>query len=275
MPNVGGNALTTVYPKTGSVIDTVVLTHTGGGYFNLQPWFVQYYSSGDYKKDYRAECSFLPGWYYQKNNGDTVKVVSFPNTQPSGTLTGTWVIKNNCWLQKYTDPNGYDKANQDNDLFILRLADVYLVKAEAENELNGPTPTAYNAFNVLRDRARNANGIKRTTPSDLPSGLTKDMFRLKVFDERALELVGEGHRWFDLVRIQSPQGKTMMEYQFSTYIPTLTKGMPSYNTTSRKWGGGVIYSNALPSFQQKFLLFPIPVSELVTNPSITYQNPGY
>lgn len=72
---------------------------------------------------------------------------------------------------------------------VLRLADVYLVHAEAE-VLQGKTTsaTALNAFNAVRGRA-----IKSAIPK---TSLTFD----DVWKERRLELAGEGDRWYDYVR---------------------------------------------------------------------------
>ena len=72
---------------------------------------------------------------------------------------------------------------------VLRLADVYLVHAEAE-VLQGrnTSSTALDAFNAVRQRA---------VPSDvLKTTLTFD----DVWKERRLELAGEGDRWYDFVR---------------------------------------------------------------------------
>ena len=72
---------------------------------------------------------------------------------------------------------------------ILRLADVYLVHAEAE-VLQGKTTsrTALDAFNAVRGRAI-ASAVPKTT-------LTFD----DIWKERRLELAGEGDRWYDFVR---------------------------------------------------------------------------
>ena len=277
MPNVAGvNAVTPeiVYNSNGSKKDTSSLVQTGDNAFFLQPWFVKTYSSGDYANDYRVQRSFLSYWAYQSNEGDSIHVYTFPNAIPSQTST-YWVAKSSAtYLQKYQDPYGYDSRDADNDLFIIRLAEVYLILAEAENEINGPTPTAYSAFNKLRARARNANGVLTTSPNNI-FGLTQAQFRMKINDERALELVGEGHRWFDLIRMKSPNGTTMLEYQLSTVIPTFPSGLPVWNSSTKTWGGGLTYVPSVPLFQQRFLLLPIPFSEISTNPAITYQNPGY
>ncbi|MDI9859367.1 RagB/SusD family nutrient uptake outer membrane protein [Flectobacillus roseus] len=255
MPNVAGQGTS----KTG--IENYV----------VQPWFYDKYSSGDYLNDYRVERSFLTTWTNTANR----KTITYPLLRAS--TTSNEVIQTTTvqpFIYKYVDGAGITNSNQENDLFIIRLADVYLIKAEAENEVNGPTPAAYAAFNLLRARARNANGTIRTTPANLTAGLTKDEFRMKVFDERALELFAEGHRWFDLVRFKAPNGKSMMEYQFGTFLPTLKAGLPVYNNTARRWDGGVTEPNSLPAFNARFMLLPIPQSEIVANPKIT-QNTGY
>ncbi len=83
---------------------------------------------------------------------------------------------------------------------IIRLAEMYLIAAEAENEMNGPD-NAYQYINIIRERAR----IDKNDPSNVPdlSGLTKDQFRQAVLLERKLELHLEGSAWFDLKRTQT------------------------------------------------------------------------
>jgi hypothetical protein len=83
---------------------------------------------------------------------------------------------------------------------ILRYADVLLMFAEAENELNGPTTDAYNAINTVR---RRGFGKPMGTPDvtvDIPAGLAKADFFKYVVRERSLELGGEGVRKYDLIR---------------------------------------------------------------------------
>jgi hypothetical protein len=122
---------------------------------------------------------------------------------------------------------------------VLRYADVLLMLAEAENEINGPTDQAYAALNQVRARARR----KAKTPLDyVPGSLTKDGFRDVVFREREIELSFENHSWFDLKR----SGKLI----------------------------DVMRNQEKASIQDKHLLFPIPQAELDNNPSLS-QNPGW
>lgn len=84
---------------------------------------------------------------------------------------------------------------------LIRLAEMYLIVAEAENEINGPTTTAYKYINDIRKRAR-VNKDDVTHVPDL-SGLTRDQFREAVYLERKHELYLEGFAWYDLKRTQT------------------------------------------------------------------------
>ncbi len=82
---------------------------------------------------------------------------------------------------------------------LIRYSDVLLMYAEAENELNGPTATAFDAINKVR---RRGFGKLITTPDvtvDL-TGLSKAQFFAAIVRERSLELGGEGIRKYDLIR---------------------------------------------------------------------------
>ena len=77
-------------------------------------------------------------------------------------------------------------------LYMFRYADVLLAKAEAMNELNGPSEEAIEWVNQIRRRA-NATEIKLVD-------FNKDTFRDFILDERGRELYCEGHRRDDLIR---------------------------------------------------------------------------
>jgi len=84
---------------------------------------------------------------------------------------------------------------------VIRLADIYLFYAEVVNELWGPdgtapgaSLTAVEAVNLIRDRA----GMPPVAEKFLGS---KEDFRERIWNERAVELIGEdGTRWHDLRR---------------------------------------------------------------------------
>ena len=83
---------------------------------------------------------------------------------------------------------------------LIRLAEMYLIAAEAENEINGPAG-AYQYINAIRKRAR----VDQNDPTNVPdlSGLSQDQFREAVLMERQHELYEEGFAWYDLKRTQT------------------------------------------------------------------------
>jgi hypothetical protein len=82
---------------------------------------------------------------------------------------------------------------------LLRYADVLLMYAEAENELNGPSASAYEALNKVRRRGF-GKAIDAASDIDLTPGLGKQAFFDALINERSFEFGGEGHRKYDLIR---------------------------------------------------------------------------
>lgn len=137
-------------------------------------------------------------------------------------------------LDQISSPRG----NHGENYIVFRLADVYLMAAEAENELNGPA-SAYQYINKVRERA-----YEPDKPLD---GLTQQQFREAIYDERKWELAGEGHRRLDLIRwgILLDVVKTT---KYRVYDPA--------------------------SFiQPHHVLLPIPVEELELNPKLLESDP--
>jgi hypothetical protein len=89
------------------------------------------------------------------------------------------------------DPNRAT-TNHGNDFPIFRLAEMYLIRAEAMNEL-GRTAQAIGVVNTLRERVF-------TPPKPLSTGLSQAAARAAILDERLFELLDEGKRRADLIR---------------------------------------------------------------------------
>ena len=89
------------------------------------------------------------------------------------------------------DPNHLDRENG-NDYPVFRLAEMYLIKAEAENEL-GQTAAAIADINTVR--ARVFNPPKPVAP------VGQQAIRDAVLNERLFELTDEGKRRQDLIRM--------------------------------------------------------------------------
>ncbi|HZL11966.1 MAG TPA: RagB/SusD family nutrient uptake outer membrane protein [Prolixibacteraceae bacterium] len=150
-------------------------------------------------------------------------------------------------IKKFME-NVYDPAHptpdiSSRDAIVLRLAEMYLIKAECE--LNTASGTAamstINLLRQVRAKAGQDNTLSGTATLET------------VLKERAIELCGEQQRWFDLKRTK-----------------TLVSRVKAYN------------AQASASVQDYHLLRPIPQAQMdaVTNLSTTsgqgfWQNTGY
>ena len=144
----------------------------------------------------------------------------------------------------------------------MRLADIYLMYAEAVNEAYGPTTvpsdipgglTAEQALNKIRNRA--------TVPNVDARFLTdKETFREFIRQERAVELAFEGHRWFDLRRWHVAH---LVKYR-EKYVLDFNQQHTFF--TKRLWSTIV--------FEDKHYWLPFPVDQVTLYPEF-YQNPGW
>ncbi|MEO8774152.1 MAG: RagB/SusD family nutrient uptake outer membrane protein [Gelidibacter sp.] len=80
-----------------------------------------------------------------------------------------------------------------NNIVLLRLADIMLLKAEAHNQLNNPVE-ALKLLNLIRKRA----DIPELNEAE--AIILYGSIEAAIAHERLIELSFEGHRWFDLVR---------------------------------------------------------------------------
>ena len=166
----------------------------------------------------------------RKNKFFMTEATSFRDPNLTKEFTFPHVAK--YWTAIYND-------GSDQDIVRLRYAEVLLIYAEAENEVNGPTASAYEALNAVRRRAYGND-------SGNVSGLSKETFREAVLKERSLELCFEGISWPDMLRTHKSRVGTIYNYKnIGNISPTETN-----------------------------LLFPVPHSELSANKSLV-QNPGY
>jgi len=131
------------------------------------------------------------------------------------------------------------------DIPLLRLADVMLMVAEADAEVNGGEATArgLELVKMLRDARFGGES------PEITSGNFLDF----IFDERSRELAYEGQRWFDLVRTNR------LVQAVKNVVPIMGDPLGKKNIQD--------YHN----------LFPIPQTEIDNNTNISQedQNPGY
>lgn len=141
----------------------------GFGWGHVTQEFVNAYEPGDVR---------LAQTVWQ--TGDTYSGYTY---DPSFSSTGYNIKK---WVQGSASTNAIDS---DLNMPVLRYADLLLVLAEAINEQGRPDE-ALPYINQVRSRA----GL-----SDL-SGLNQEQLRVRILQERRVELAFEGQWWFDIMR---------------------------------------------------------------------------
>lgn len=190
----------------------------GGGYgwHHVNQEFVDSYEPGDLRKDVTIFYEGCPAF-------DSIDYD--PNWSTTGYNVRKW-----CVPVSVCDKVDNCPAN----IVVYRFADALLMKAEALNELKR-TSEAKAPLNIVRARA------------GLPDVTTSDYAEMKeiIIHERRMELAFEGHRWFDMIRIDGGE-----------YAVKFLHKIGRTNATKDR------------------LLYPIPQVEIDSNPKIT-QNPGY
>jgi starch-binding outer membrane protein, SusD/RagB family len=104
------------------------------------------------------------------------------------------------FMRKFLYWDAVQRANTCN-FVVYRYADALLMLAECLNEQGFPNAQAFTNLNLVRTRAGLPN---KTQGNVLPALAVNDQaaFRLAIEQERRVELAGECHRWFDLVRTE-------------------------------------------------------------------------
>jgi hypothetical protein len=107
-------------------------------------------------------------------------------------------FNNILFMRKFLYWDAVQRANPCN-FVVYRYADALLMLAECLNEQGFPNAQAFTFLNQVRSRA----GLPAKTENNLVPSLavnSQAAFRLAIEQERRVELAGEAHRWFDLLR---------------------------------------------------------------------------
>lgn len=138
----------------------------------------------------------------------------------------------NSWYFPYKYKQNHNTGTSLEYSIVFRLAEQYLIRAEARAELGNITG-AQADINAVRTRAGLDETVATTTAILLDA----------ILNERRFELFTEnGHRWFDLRRVRR---------------------------------GDQVLAPIKPGWSPTNVLLPIPETELLMNPNLNPQNPGY
>jgi len=144
-------------------------------------------------------------------------------------------------IKKFSDPDApFNTTASRRDIFLARLAETYLIRAEAYIKMGDKQTEAKNDINVVRTRAGAATINESEATIDY------------ILDERAREFAGEYNRWYDLKRT----GKLVQ------YVSAYNPDVPSE-------------ANMKGSDGQYKVLRPIPQDAIGLNSATVVQNPGY
>jgi len=185
------------------------------------------------------------GTLWQDNNGDVFfepseKLKALFNRTTDARFAAFFQIdptaQDTCLVKKFFASSRGPKIV---DVKMMRLSEMYLIRAEAKAETND-LPGAAADYNLLRQNR--ITGYTAETFADKTDAITK------IYNERARELCFEGFRFFDHIR----RGVAITR--------------PAADVQSTAWQN-------LPASDYR-MLFPIPQASILANPNMV-QNPGY
>ncbi|HEY0771778.1 MAG TPA: RagB/SusD family nutrient uptake outer membrane protein [Sphingobacteriaceae bacterium] len=183
--------------------------------------------------------NFMASDYYinrLKQDPNDVRLGILSNDETSSTRLGAVYKYSGSTALSYDGKTNVTSIN----IKVIRLSEIYLIAAEAALTIDKSKSATY--LNVIRKRA----------PGLLPATLltvTEDM----ILDERSKELIGEGHRFFDMIRLNK-------------------------SITFNDEVGSLVISHRPKTIDRTFAktILPIPQSEINANPGLqAQQNSGY
>jgi hypothetical protein len=219
-------------------------------------------------RDYR--CKSTIEWDYEMSLG----MVSLQSTGMCPFIYKTWGSKVNIGGENYITYNtdgvnsgyvfrkfvrnyaGQGRSDGDYAWPVIRLADVYLMYAEASNEVSGPIQDAIDLVNKVRHRGN-------LPPLSAAKTGSYAAFFDAIEQERIVELIGEGQRPFDLRRWR------LIEKRWAP--PGDGAGVWRYDT----WGAQqsrYFQNTSFREYQQDYI-FKIPQSERDRDPNLTQNIP--
>ena len=192
-------------------------------------------------------CPFI---YKTWNATVTIDGVKYTSYNTDGTNSG-YVFRK--FLRNYA---GQGRSDGDYNWPVMRLADVYLMYAEASNEAYGPLADAIALVNKVRHRGNLPALAAEKTAS-------KEAFFAAIEQERIVELLGEGQRSFDIRRWRAIERVWAPPYDGNGVWRIDTHGANQQR----------YFQNTSELTYQQCYIFRIPPSERERNPNLTQNKP--
>lgn len=187
---------------------------------------------------------------------------------PSTGVVTNWDNVSGYYMWKYAgtdvqDITGGARAHQDANFIIYRVAEIIMLKAQAE-VMKGNKMEAVRLINQIRNRAglSNFEDIDPDGEGGAEEVAQLDEYTLleEILDQKEMEFMGEGKRWYDLLwlgRIQNSKYKDQL----------IDKVIEGNNTTNASWIRSVM--------QDSYSWYmPLPQSDIEHN-QLLVQNPYY
>jgi len=260
----GTNSDSKIGAQSGTKINGV-----GGSLGNMMPTYLYLFDSTDVRRD----VTFVPFEVVR----DVYGRGHASNSLYDGKFRRDWITSPSFYMSSgattVTNPVTLTPLSNNNiqnfqlNWPLIRFADVLLMFAEVDNEINnGPTAAAYNAFVEVSKRGHNGNAsLVPANPGN------KDAFFKLLVKERALEFGGEGIRKYDLIRwnllgtalaevkanlLKMAAGTAMLNYSYMAPMPAYCttanlaqslyfyQNMPVESVTSPEKSGSQIWANS-------------------------------
>ena len=177
------------------------------------------------------------------------------------------------YMRKYIEPSTVQYvSHDDNDIIILRYAEVLLNYAEAKMELGTLTQSDLDmTVNQLRDRV----GMVHLDLGNLPAGSD---IETEIRRERRVELFFEGHRYFDIIRWK--QGSLLGEDLLGVNRRWLDQDRIAANLDELTWKTKdgeqyLLLETGRQFVDPRHYLLPIPFTQYQLNPNLLPNNPGW
>ena len=234
------------------------------------------------------------GFMYQPHP-DSLRVTNFRTglkvTNNDTRANAAFASFNGLMWKKGIDEDWSDDYRAENEIFIMRYADVLLMYAEAKTEL-GEIDQAMLDASINKVRAR-AYKVQVTDKAKYPAVIsgTKEAMRKAIRIERRMELAFEGRRYTDIIRWKLAE--KVLSYDIYGMLDVadlrtkvVNQGLWFFPQTpdidedgvavfEPIYNAGLIKRLALRDFDKnRQYVWPIPTKEVLINDNLT-QNPGY